>query len=149
MSENIITLRLVFPTLWAASAGRWGLPWPPLSSACHWSPPRRWCHALLHTAPSRLLSIPPTLQRPTRSPSSSPPSARCGCSLAWVLPPQHGGLKSTTTTFYTVCCVSDFKCVLPSFFLLNYLLASPWWTRFFQLCQDQPSKRWLSYKMNA
>lgn len=95
MNLNIFTLKLVFPKLWVASAGQQEHLWPPLSSACHWSPPRRWSHGLLRRAPSRLLSTLPTPPRPAVWPGSSPLSAHFGCSLGWVLLPHCRGLKRT------------------------------------------------------
>lgn len=93
---NTLTLILVFLPLLVVSAGQREPPWPPLSSLCHWSPPRRWSRGPLRRAPSRLLSTLLILQRPTRWPGSSLLSAHCGCSPEWVLIPHHGGLKWNT-----------------------------------------------------
>lgn len=102
---NIITLIWVFLPLWVASADQQEPPWPPLSSACHWSPPQRLSHGPLYRAPSRFLSTLLILPHPTRWPSSSLLGAHFGCSPGWVLLPHHGGLKIHEVKHSWVICV--------------------------------------------
>lgn len=144
-SVNILTPVLVFLTLWAAEVGQWGRLWPPWSSACRWSPAQRRSHVPPPTAPSTTPSTPPSLQHPAVSPYSSPPSAHSGCSLAWVLPLHHVGLKITARKTHISCFSPNFNPVIPPVSHLCYLLTSPWLTRFSLLCQGQPPEVWLSY----
>lgn len=93
MNSKEPTLVMVFLILLAPSADQQGPLWPPLSSACHWSPAQRWSRGPPHTIPSRFPSAPLTLQHPARWPGSCPPSVHCGCTPGWVLPPHHEELR--------------------------------------------------------
>lgn len=57
MNLKELTQVMVFRTLLVPSADRQGPPWPPLSSACHWSRARKWSRVPLHTVPSRFASV--------------------------------------------------------------------------------------------
>lgn len=136
---------MVFLILLAPSADQQGPPWPPLSSACHWSPAQRWSRGPPHTVPSRFLSALPTLQHPARWPGSCPPSVHYGCTPGWVLPPHREELRKDSQQVQ-LGQLFDFSLlrILYINLYLFYLLTSLLWRTFSPLCQDQPPEWSLS-----